>query len=71
MSIVFTMILAPFITHESVTRLDIVAALIIVAGCVVTTITGSHTSVDFGIDDVTLLYYIFHIFLLLQYFIIF
>ncbi len=44
MSIVFTMINAPWITKEKVTRVDMIAAGIIVFGCIVTTLTGSHAS---------------------------
>ena len=56
MSIVYTMLNAPFITKEKVTRLDFVAAFIIVGGCVITTLTGSHSTVYHTLSSLLTLY---------------
>jgi drug/metabolite transporter (DMT)-like permease len=51
MSVLFTMILAPCITKEEVTRLDYFGAILILIGCGITTASGTHTEILYTYDQ--------------------
>ena len=51
MAIVYTLLFSPCVTKEKVTVYDYLAVLIIIAGCVTTTLTGSKESPELSIDD--------------------